>query len=204
MQRLGEALGDRLGYRVLPDGLDTSSTIGDVLHHVAGPRIATVEAAPRGIEAASVTPPSPWLLGGAELEWNLAPPELVEEWRRHEGDDNDGDRLWLIPMREHGHVNSSHLVASEHPVARIAVEDAAAHGVADGDLVELASATGALQATVNVDGRLRPGVVALPHGHIELPVNDLTSPRSTNPATGMPAYAAVPVRLIKRGAGHDG
>src|SRR5690606_39730330 len=58
-------------------------------------------------------------------------------------------------------------------------------------------------ATVNVDGRLRPGVVALPHGHIELPVNDLTSPRSTNPATGMPAYAAVPVRLIKRGAGQD-
>ena len=189
---------------MVPDGLDTSSTAGDVLHHVAGPRIATVEAAPRGIEAASVTPPSPWLLGAPELEWNLAPPELVEEWRRHEVDDNVGDRLWLIPMREHGHVNSSHLVASEHPVARIAVEDAAAHGVADGDLVELASATGALQATVNVDGRLRPGVVALPHGHIELPVNDLTSLRSTNPATGMPAYAAVPVRLIKRGAGHDG
>lgn len=195
------ALGERLGCRVLPEGLDTRSSTEDVLRRVAGPRVGGVEAAPRGV-VVSAPLQTPWLLDELpDGAWDLAPPELVEEWHRHEAGMSASPHLLLTPMREHGHVNSTHLVRTEHPVVSISTADAAAHGIADGALVELAGETSTLQATVRVDDRIRPGVVAVPHGHIELPVNDLTSPGSANPATGMPAYAAVPVRVRSRAAG---
>ncbi len=42
--------------------------------------------------------------------------------------------------------------------------DAATHGLANGDLVALTSASGEIHVPLEIDDDIRPGVVSMPHG----------------------------------------
>ncbi len=42
--------------------------------------------------------------------------------------------------------------------------DAAAHGLVNGDMVALTSASGEIQVPLEIDDDIRPGVVSMPHG----------------------------------------
>jgi anaerobic selenocysteine-containing dehydrogenase len=131
--------------------------------------------------------------------WRVAPPMLVEALAA--AGRRDAAPLVLSPSRQHRHLNS--LLADEPtedgrqdaPEVLMHPADAAAGGVADGERVEVATADGAVVATVRVTGRIRRGAVSLPHGYLGTNVNDLTSSADLDPLTGMPVYSGVPVEL---------
>ena len=76
-----------------------------------------------------------------------------------------------------------------HPV------DASPHGIVDGDLVEVASATGAVNLRAKVTDTICPGTVSIPHGWAEANVNLLVSSDDIDALTGMPVQSGTAVRL---------
>lgn len=92
-------------------------------------------------------------------------------------------------------------------------DDAATRGLADGELVEINSRTGAVEVPLEVSDEIRAGVVSLPHGWghdrpgIQLEVaasrpgaslNDLTDELRVDPISGNAALSGVSVRVTAR------
>ena len=88
--------------------------------------------------------------------------------------------------------------------------DAAARGLASGDLVEVASRTGRIRAPLEVSDEMKPGVVSLPHGwghdrpgvrlavaaaHAGASLNDVTDEQRVDALSGNAAFSGVPVRV---------
>jgi anaerobic selenocysteine-containing dehydrogenase len=89
----------------------------------------------------------------------------------------------------------------DEPVLQMSRPDAETRGIADGDLVEVRSAYGTLQALAAVGDEVRPGVVCLPHGFVSANVNALTSlAEGVDPLTGMVSLSGVPVSVAQVGA----
>ena len=81
-------------------------------------------------------------------------------------------------------------------------DDAAAHAVADGDVVDVRSMHGSVRAVTSLDTSLRRGVVSLPHGFVDTNVNGLTSSReAVDEQTGMVRLSGVPVSVHPTTAG---
>jgi anaerobic selenocysteine-containing dehydrogenase len=87
---------------------------------------------------------------------------------------------------------------------RLHPQDAASLGLADGERALVRSATGELDVSVEIDDRLRPGVVTLPHGYggyydgrgpIGPAVNRLTASGHCDPFTKTPYHKYVPVTI---------
>jgi anaerobic selenocysteine-containing dehydrogenase len=89
-------------------------------------------------------------------------------------------------------------------------DDLASRGIADGSVVRVASAVGAVQVEVQASEDMMPGVVSLPHGYghrrpgvrlaraVELPgasMNDLTDPAVLD-ASGNAVLSGVPVTVL--------
>jgi anaerobic selenocysteine-containing dehydrogenase len=89
-------------------------------------------------------------------------------------------------------------------------EDAAARGLAAGDRVEIASATGTIEAPLELSSAMMPGVVSLPHGwghdrpgvrlavaaaHPGVSLNDVTDERRVDPVSGTSSLNGVPVTV---------
>ena len=89
-------------------------------------------------------------------------------------------------------------------------DDAAVLGLADGDLAEVASRVGWVEAPVEVTADIMPGVVSLPHGwghHLPgtrlsvaarypgVNTNILTDPDTLDPLSGNAVLNAVPVTV---------
>ncbi len=69
-------------------------------------------------------------------------------------------------------------------------------GVADGDVVRVTSAHGALDMVAGVTGDIRVGAVSLPHGYGDANVTALTSDRiDIDPHTGMVLQCGVDVTV---------
>jgi len=92
--------------------------------------------------------------------------------------------------------------------ARVHPADADRLGLTDGDRVRVESKTGAIEATVELDDAMLPGVVSLPHGygleHVDAHgervqtgprINRLTATDHCDPLTKTPFHKTVPVRL---------
>lgn len=125
--------------------------------------------------------------------------ELLLIGRRHQRDNNS----WMhnVPRLTRGRPRHHLLV---HP------EDLAARGLADGDLVRVTSASGAVEVEVQASEDVMPGVVSLPHGYgqardgirqrhaVAVPgvsMNDLTDPDRTERVAGNGVLNAVPVTI---------
>jgi anaerobic selenocysteine-containing dehydrogenase len=93
--------------------------------------------------------------------------------------------------------------------------DAAARGLTDGALAQIASPVGAVVAPVEVTDELAPGVVSLPHGwghhrpgtrltiagaHAGVSVNDVLDPAAVDPLTGTAILSGQPVTVTAAGA----
>jgi formate dehydrogenase major subunit len=77
----------------------------------------------------------------------------------------------------------------------VSPEDAAVLGVADGEVVLVSSARGAVEAPVRIDTSLRPGLVFMTfHFPDEVEVNRLTID-ATDPKSGTAEFKAAAVRI---------
>jgi anaerobic selenocysteine-containing dehydrogenase len=132
--------------------------------------------------------------------WRLAPPELVALLP----DAPEPAGLLLVPRRQLKHFNSQ-LVGTlalpsgqDDPLVLVNPADASDAGVAEGDRVELASASGSVTAMVHLDPGIRRGAVSLPHGFTDTNVNRLTSSaEGVDGLTGMPTFSGVQLTMTK-------
>jgi anaerobic selenocysteine-containing dehydrogenase len=83
--------------------------------------------------------------------------------------------------------------AAPEPWVEIAPEDAAGLGIADGSLVEVASARGAMHARARLNG-IRPGVVFVPFHYARSAANELTI-TAWDPVSKQPYFKVAAARL---------
>jgi anaerobic selenocysteine-containing dehydrogenase len=135
-----------------------------------------------------------------EGRWNLAPLDLLEQLA---GAEVCNARWLLVAHRQRNKLNSqmSDGLARPRKPDRAALFmhplDAAELGVAEGDLLEIATNAGRVTAPVRFDGSWLRGIVSLPHGFGELNVNMLTDARNIDPLSGMVTLGGFPVSLTK-------
>ena len=147
--------------------------------------------------------PQPLLadLAGRFADWLRAQPEpgLVLIGRRHIRSNNS----WLG--------NAPRLAKGpDKCIALINPADAAAHGIGDGDMVQISSAAGSVEAPARLSEEIMAGVVSLPHGFghgragVRLSVagarpgvshNDLTLRSRIDVLSGTAALVGTPIRI---------
>jgi len=182
-----------LGVDVLPDGVDPD-VIGDdaALDLVAG---ADTTGALREADPPWLTEPGPvhdWVVPRlADAPWDLAPAPLVEQLAGL----GDPPPLVLVPRRMPKRFNGRPLGVDERAELLVHPDDAGAAGIADGELVEVTSATGSLTVPARYVETLRPGAVSISHGWAGANVNRLVSSRDLDPLTGMPRMSGTAVTL---------
>lgn len=145
--------GDRFGAR--PDGLT----------------LARVAATPGGIDLGPLQPRLPELLRTPSGRVELAPPALLAELAQAQQDlATPAPPLVVVGRREVRSNNSwMHNLprlakGPERCTLKLHPQDAARHGVADGQRVRIVGPQGSAEAPVELDDGLMPGVCSLPHG----------------------------------------
>jgi anaerobic selenocysteine-containing dehydrogenase len=195
------ALAERLGRRILPEGLSLdAATDDDVLALSVRPTSRSTFAE---LKEAGVLIEDDRALGWAERNvlpggrWNLAPEPLVRQLETLE----DTPPLVMIPRRLLRRTNSYVRDLAETQVrepANVLIHpaDAADAGVLDGRDVVVESEFGTMRGVAKVDASIRRGAVAIPHGWASSNPSDLLSATERiDPLTGMPTYCAIPVAL---------
>lgn len=219
--RVREQLGPErilaLGVRAGPWGFG-----GGLRQGLGGLSWSRIRAAPHGLDLGPLQPCLPDRLparrDGTAAHVDLAPEILVadiERLRAELGRDADGDML-LVGRRQLRSNNSwmhnlPKLMAGK-PRCTLLVhpDDARRIGVIDGGIVRVTSRVGTLEAPVELDDGIMPGVVSLPHGfghhrdgtgqriaheHAGVSINDLTDEQRVDPVSGVAAFSGVPVRV---------
>jgi anaerobic selenocysteine-containing dehydrogenase len=179
------AVGDLRRVERVLDMRIRSAPFGDGFgRYPDGLTLAAVQANPNGIDLGPLQPRLPEVLRTPTGLIELAPPvlldalhsatdllagstgvaDLVLVGRRQLRSNNS----WMhgLPTLEGGSNQCTILV---HP------DDAARFGFADGDIAQMRTAVGAVQAPVSVTTDVMPGVVCMPHGWAEASVNDVVS-----------------------------
>jgi anaerobic selenocysteine-containing dehydrogenase len=126
--------------------------------------------------------------------WRIAPPELLTRLAAHR---EPAVGLVLVPRRETEWNNSVRSAGpGTEPVVRVHPDDAAAAGLVDAGRVTVRSAHGTVTASLRADANVRPGVVAMTHGHAASSPGRLTSAHAdVDPLTTMPRAGGLPVTL---------
>lgn len=198
-------LAARLGLDVLdgldPDTCDDRALLARVAARGRAPAETVFAAGPRGVPG---PPPAfGWVHEQVlpEGRFRLAPGALVERLRAEIAAlDLPRPPCVLVPHRRVRAMNSARYETArgraDAPRVRCHADDAAAAGLVDGDEVVVTSAHGSLRGVLQVDERLRPGVVTLTHGWTTANVGRLTSVvEDVDPLTGMICQSAIPVAL---------
>jgi anaerobic selenocysteine-containing dehydrogenase len=129
-----------------------------------------------------------------EGHWRIAPPELLTRLAAHR---EPAGGLVLVPRREMAWNNSVRSAGpGTEPVVRVHPDAAAAAALAASTRVVVRSAHGTVTASLRADANVRPGVVAMTHGHAASSPGRLTSAYTdVDPLTTMPRASGVPVTL---------
>jgi anaerobic selenocysteine-containing dehydrogenase len=198
------SLGERLGLDLLPDGRTADECTDDDLLRpiVERSRGSWDELVDHRV--ALEEPVYGWVLDGVlpDGRWSLAPRLLVEQFRDQAG--SEMPPLQLIPRRQVRHLNSQLAGGvdgrpTDKAEALISPTDAAASGIADGDMVTVTSAYGAIELVARVTDDVRPGALSVPHGYGEANVTALTSDRDDiDRHTGMVLQSGVAVDVAVR------
>ena len=186
-----------------------------------GLSLAKLEARPHGIDLGPLGPRFPEALRTASGKIELAAAPLVAEVARLKAalDDVSGHEAgsFVLVGRRHLRSNNSWMHNVEALVKgkdrctlHLHPDDAAALGLADGDVAEVASRVGRVEAPVEVTADIMPGVVSLPHGwghtqrgarlsvaarHPGVNANVLTDPAALDPLSGNAVLNALPVTV---------
>ena len=185
-----------------------------------GMSLAEVEAHPNGVDLGPLRPNLAERIRTPDKRIHAVPETLVAELRRFRTDmaSLPTDSLRLIGRR-HVRSNNSWLHNSKRLVKgpdrctlMIHPDDAAARGIANGDLVEVASRVGRVTVAAEVSDDMMPGAVSLPHGwghgrkgvgwqvaaaHAGVSINDLTDPERYCRLTGNAVLNATPVTVMR-------
>jgi anaerobic selenocysteine-containing dehydrogenase len=203
-------LGRRLGVDVL-EGLDQGADSDDqVIRHLAADSRDGGDAL-IAAGSAGLTPPRlyGWVRekGLPNGRWRLTPPgltqrlaSLMEALNRPQR--TSAHSLLLVNGRQLSRTNStgyvSPTISRDLPQLRIHSEDAARHGLLEGDRAKVVSSFGTVCAEVHMDDHLRRGVVSMSQGWHEANVSHLTSAVSgVDPLTTQPQMTALPVSLTR-------
>ncbi len=213
------ALGDRRGPERMLDFMLRAGLYGEGFGaDPDGLCLDKLLASPHGIDLGPLMPRLPEALQTPSGRLELAPPSFIEDVARLDRALNEHAEAPLTLVgRRHLRSNNSwmHNVPSlmtgrPRCTALVHPDDAQRFGVQDGQLARLSSATGEITVTIEVDPRMRPGVVSVPHGwghddeHTRLGVarqsaganvNLLVSTRQIDPLSGNAVLTGVPVSL---------
>jgi anaerobic selenocysteine-containing dehydrogenase len=181
-----------------------------------GLSLGALKKRPHGVDLGPLASRLPGRLG-LHRKINLAPREYLEDLPRLRARLRaPADELVLIGRRQL-RSNNSWMHNSERLVKGrdrctllINPADAAARGLADGDLATLSSTAGSVEVPVEVTDAIMRGVVSLPHGwghhrsgirlgvaaaHPGASVNDVTDDGFVDALTGTAAFSGVPVKV---------
>jgi anaerobic selenocysteine-containing dehydrogenase len=190
-------LGRRLGHVLVHEDMTDDDRLAMMMGRARCPFDELVDAGWAEVEN---DVPAAWVdqhverMGG----WRLAPTLLVEQLHalgQLRGKSPTRAELVLVPRRQVRHLNSQFGYLGDPAEVTIHPADASAAGVVDGAPVVVRSASGALTGVAKVDDSIRPGAVAVPHGHEDANVNCLTSKDDLDVVTGMAHYSGIPVTI---------
>lgn len=178
---------------------------------------------PHGVDLGPMVERFPGRLKTESGHFELAPPQLVEDWERVRArleEPASEDQLLLIGRR-HVRSNNSWMHNVESLVkgrSRCTLlmhpDDASRLGLEDGSESEVRSRVGMLRVAVETSGSMMPGVVSLPHGwghdvegirmdvataHPGVPSNVLTDDQLIDVASGNAVLNGIPVEVSKVG-----
>lgn len=145
--------------------------------------------------------PAPWV--DAHIEriggWKLAHPKLLEQWcdmrRADEAALGKPKPLCYSSRRQRRKFNAQLSFLGAPADVILHPDDAAAHGIVDGQNVRVHNASGEIVLTAKVDAGMRRGVASIPHGHENANVNFLTSVEHVDPLGGMALNTGVPIAV---------
>ena len=175
--------------------------------------------APHGVDLGPLQPRLPVRLRTADGRIDAAPRRFLDDLPRVRARMTTAAPQLVLIGRRHLHSNNSwcHNAARlvkgpPRCVLLINPRDAAARGIADGDLIALSSRTGRIQVTAETTDDIMEGVVSLPHGWghnregVQLrvarqttgaSVNDVTDEAAVDPVSGNAAVSGTPVEVAR-------
>jgi anaerobic selenocysteine-containing dehydrogenase len=166
-----QALGDAPGPARMVDLALRLGPYGDQFGRREGINLAQVKAAPAGLDLGPLQPRLPELLRTPSGQVELAPPELLAEGPALAAALNAQSPAMVVIGRRHLRNNNSWMhnlptlaKGPDRCTLMLHPEDAARHGLRDGAIAVIASASGQVQAPVEISTAMRPGVASLPHG----------------------------------------
>ena len=187
--------------------------------HGQGLSLRRLEHAPHGIDLGPLEPCLPDRLGTSTKRIDLAPGPFVQDLGRLRdglGGARSDERLRLIGRRDL-RSNNSWMHNSERLVKGrdrctllMHPEDAARHGLRDGQAVNVSSRAGSVAVALQVTADVMAGVVCLPHGwghgregtrlrvaraHAGASSNDLTDELRVDALCGTAAFSGTPVEV---------
>lgn len=213
------ALGDRQGPERILDLMLRAGPYGDGFDPAAeGLSMAKLEANPHGIDLGPLKPRLPEVLKTPDGKVAMAPQPIVDDFDRLRSalSAEVSDALRLVGRR---HLRSNNSWMHNVPLLvrgknrctlLLHPDDAAAHGIGDGDRVVVTSRVGSVEAPAEITEDIMPGVVSLPHGWghdvegIEMSVaaahpgvnsNQLTDEASLDALSGNATLNAIPVTI---------
>jgi len=220
VQDLRAETGGRGGPDDLLDVMLRMGPYGDAFGRRAGGlSLARLEAHPHGIDLGPLAPRLPELLATPSSRIELAPPTILSDLERLEGErvERVGSGLLLVGRRDIRSNNSwmhnlpSLVSGASRSVLHVHPEDAARVGVEDGEEVIVASRVGRVRVVAKLTDEVMPGVVSLPHGwghdrsymrmdvarsHAGVNANLLTDCRLIDPSSGNGVLNGISVSLL--------
>jgi anaerobic selenocysteine-containing dehydrogenase len=192
MWRLVAKLAERLGHPLLEEGEDPDTLATETLIERTRPGV-DIETVRR---AGGYVAEAPAVYGWVQAHlpygvWNLAPARLAEQLAAA----TDPPALQLAPRRQARRMNGIEYREGDAPEAVIHPTDAAPDQIADGDLVDVTTATGSLRLRARVTDSISKGTVSVPHGWGRSNVNVLVDSNDLDPLTGMPVLSGTAVQL---------
>ena len=213
------ALGDRRGPDRIVDFLLRAGLYGEGFGaHPDGLSLDRLLETPHGIDLGPLVPRLPEAIQTPSGRVELAPPLFIQDLDRLDQELSVADAADLVLIgRRHLRSNNSwmHNVPSlmtgrPRCTALLHPDDAARLNVTDGQTVRLESDVGHIEVVLEVDPRMRPGVVSVPHGwghddastkmsvaqaHAGANVNALVGVERLDPLSGNAVLNGVPVSL---------
>ena len=206
--------------QTLPNIVPPRETLDRMLRNSSrGLTLAEIESHPHGLDLGPLEPRLPERLRTPDKTIDCAPAEIVADLTGRFADwlaTDPTDGLVLIGRRHVRNNNSwlgnSRRLAKGPPrcTLMMAPADAAARGIADGEIVAVASAVGRVEVAAEITDAMMPGVVSMPHGFghgrkgVKLGVarerpgvsqNDLTERSRIDPLSGNAALVGTPVTV---------